>query len=152
MDFQASSRYYLLLSASVFWILLILAAPFLSFYYQEPGSYIYLFFSGICHQQPDRCFLLKGLPMAVCARCFGLYAGFIPGLLASAYIPRFRNLMLGHPRLLILFVLPMLIDLLLPNTHWSRFITGMAASFPVAVFVHQAIDQIHLKPIRSTIT
>jgi uncharacterized membrane protein len=28
----------------------------------------------ICHQRPDRCFLIDGRPMPVCARCAGLYA------------------------------------------------------------------------------
>ena len=29
----------------------------------------------ICHQRPDRCFRIHGLPMPVCARCTGLYLG-----------------------------------------------------------------------------
>jgi uncharacterized membrane protein len=29
----------------------------------------------ICHQRPERCFRIDGVPMPVCARCTGLYAG-----------------------------------------------------------------------------
>ena len=29
----------------------------------------------ICHQRPERSFRIHGLPMPVCARCTGLYAG-----------------------------------------------------------------------------
>lgn len=29
----------------------------------------------VCHQRPDRCFRIGGVPMPVCARCTGLYSG-----------------------------------------------------------------------------
>ncbi len=32
-------------------------------------------FSSLCHQIPDRSFWINGQPMAVCSRCFGIYAG-----------------------------------------------------------------------------
>jgi Ca2+/H+ antiporter len=59
-----------------------------------------------------------------------------------------RRILLAHPRLLLLFFVPMAVDLLLQNNHWSRLITGMAAAFPVAFFVHEAVEQIHIKSIR----
>jgi uncharacterized membrane protein len=33
-----------------------------------------------CHQQPSRTFWLAGYPMALCARCIGIYAGTIAGM------------------------------------------------------------------------
>lgn len=36
-------------------------------------------FSGLCHQIPERSFWINGQPMAVCSRCFGIYAGFFLG-------------------------------------------------------------------------
>jgi uncharacterized membrane protein len=33
-------------------------------------------FFNFCHQIPDRSFWINGQPMAVCSRCFGIYAGF----------------------------------------------------------------------------
>jgi hypothetical protein len=33
------------------------------------------FFRGVCHQLPLRSFAVAGLPMAICARCAGIYAG-----------------------------------------------------------------------------
>jgi len=48
----------------------------------------YFFFSGVCHQIPARCFHLWGEPMAVCARCFGVYSGFLLGSLAFPLIRR----------------------------------------------------------------
>src|ERR1043165_2666351 len=38
-------------------------------------------FSGLCHQIPERSFYFDGFPLAVCARCFGLYAGCAAGVL-----------------------------------------------------------------------
>jgi len=142
----------MLLAGSILWILLILAAPYLSIHNLGAGGYLYLFFSGVCHQEADRCFMYHGQPLAVCARCFGIYIGFIPGLLASGFIPRIRNFLLNNPRIILVFMLPMILDVLLPNTHWSRFFTGMAASFPVAVFVHQAVEQIQVNLIRRTVS
>jgi uncharacterized membrane protein len=49
--------------------------------------------SRICHQRPDRCFRIGGVPMPVCARCTGLYTGAAAAaplafLLASALSSR----------------------------------------------------------------
>jgi uncharacterized membrane protein len=38
-------------------------------------------FSLVCHQHPERCFWLFGAPIAVCARCLGIYLGAATGLL-----------------------------------------------------------------------
>ena len=38
-------------------------------------------FSLICHQRPERSFWIFGAPVAVCARCLGLYIGAAIGLL-----------------------------------------------------------------------
>ena len=145
-----SRRYYLLLSGALLWILLIVAAPWATLTDPLAGKYFYLFFSGICHQESDRCFHYQGLPLAVCARCLGLYLGFVLGLIGSAMLAGFRRTLLAQSRLLILFLLPMAIDLLIPNNHWSRLITGMTASFPVAFFVHLAVEQIQFKSFRRT--
>ena len=37
----------------------------------------------ICHQQAERSFALAASQLPVCARCFGLYAGFAAGAVAS---------------------------------------------------------------------
>jgi uncharacterized membrane protein len=40
----------------------------------------YLAGGAICHQQPVRSFHVAGVPMPICARCAGLYAGGLLGL------------------------------------------------------------------------
>lgn len=41
-------------------------------------------FGLVCHQIPDRSFAVHGVPLPVCARCTGLYFGFLLGSLALA--------------------------------------------------------------------
>src|SRR5215213_3464078 len=44
-------------------------------------SALYNAYRPVCHQRSDRSFHISGHPMAVCARCFGIYSGFLIGLL-----------------------------------------------------------------------
>ncbi len=41
----------------------------------------------LCHQRPERCFSIAGRPIALCARCLGIYLGIVPG---PFLFPRFR--------------------------------------------------------------
>jgi len=41
----------------------------------------------LCHHIPERCFSIAGRPIALCARCLGLYLGIVLG---SFLFPRFR--------------------------------------------------------------
>ena len=45
-------------------------------------------FKLMCHGIPHRCLTLFGPPMPICARCVGIYAGFLAGL---ALFPVFRR-------------------------------------------------------------
>ena len=38
-------------------------------------------FALVCHQRPERSFVVSGAPVAVCARCLGIYIGAAIGLL-----------------------------------------------------------------------
>ncbi len=38
-------------------------------------------FALVCHQRPERSFFISGVPVAVCARCLGMYVGAAVGLL-----------------------------------------------------------------------
>jgi uncharacterized membrane protein len=60
---------------------LVLAVPYLSNH-----SFVVLAFALqrgfalVCHQRPERCFWILGAPVAVCARCLGIYVGAAIGL------------------------------------------------------------------------
>lgn len=74
------------------WLLLLLATPGLP---AAAGTIVYAFCSAICHQLPARSFRLSGVPLPVCARCLGIYAGAAAGSLAWALVAtRFA----GQPR------------------------------------------------------
>ena len=51
---------------------------------------IFWFFSPVCHQDPTRSFWIFGAPVAVCARCIGIYLGAAVG----AWIPAPRRMLL----------------------------------------------------------
>jgi uncharacterized membrane protein len=59
------------------WCAAIVAAPLFHL------TFIYDFFSLICHQQPSRSWNLYGEPLAVCIRCSSIYFGFLAALIAS---------------------------------------------------------------------
>lgn len=64
------------LALGVFVALPALAPWFESAGWWLPGGLIRLAYAPLCHQLPSRSLVVCGEPMALCARCFALYAGF----------------------------------------------------------------------------
>jgi len=62
----------------------ILFAPYLEVAGSPVGGFLRLAYGPACHQQAERCLDLGFGPLAVCARCAGLYAGGLFGLLWAA--------------------------------------------------------------------
>jgi uncharacterized membrane protein len=81
-------------------------------------------FAGLCHQIPERSFHFGGFPLAVCARCFGLYAGAAAGVLLYplAAAPSTLDFALGFFGFW-------------ENTHLSRFLTAVLLGACVAFYV-----------------
>jgi uncharacterized membrane protein len=48
------------------------------------SAIVYAAGSLICHQRPERSFHVWGVQLAVCARCFGIYAGAAAGATLTA--------------------------------------------------------------------
>jgi uncharacterized membrane protein len=123
-------------------VALIFAAPFFRANGQEFSALaIYESFSKLCHQIPERAFHVVGHPLAVCARCLGLYTGLAAGIL---FFPLMRSLRSTRPPARIwLFIaaVPTAIDFALgflgvwQNTHLSRFVTGALLGAAAAVFI-----------------
>lgn len=65
---------FLLLAAAAAWTALVVGAPVLG------GTTVYAAAALVCHQLPERSFHFAAGPVAVCARCLGLYAGALAGL------------------------------------------------------------------------
>jgi uncharacterized membrane protein len=99
--------------------------------HEATASAIYQSLKTVCHQVPERSFQLAGHPLAVCARCFGIYAGF--AVMVLLYPLATRGLRLTRtPRRewFLLALMPTAIDFMLgvtgwwANTHLSRALTG----------------------------
>src|SRR5918998_470846 len=119
---------------SLVWMGLIVGAPVAAAGGHEAVAFvIYQGLKTVCHQLPERAFWLAGHPMAVCARCFGIYAGFTVAVLFYPLITRgWRSASVATPRRewLVLALAPTAFDFTLgitgvwANTHSSRFLTG----------------------------
>ena len=136
-------------AAVLLWVGLIITTPlFLANGLSSISSPLYSFFGYICHQIPERSLHLAAHQMAVCTRCFGVYAGLAAGLLVY---PLWRTLdeVEAIPRVwLFLSLVPVGIDWTLTifgiweNTHFSRFVTGGILGAVCATYMVPALVEI----------
>lgn len=132
-DYQNPARivHLSLIALVAAWLFSLAAAPWLMANgHPLPAVILYQGYSVICHQMPERSFHYHDLPFAVCARCTGIYAGFLAGLLVY---PVWRNVRETEtpPRWwLVAAAAPLLIDYsgdligLFANTPLTRAATG----------------------------
>lgn len=110
---------------------LVLLAPFCATHgYASAAQIIYQAFGPVCHQMAERSFQLEGYPHAVCARCFGLYTGFVAGGIGYPLVRSLNQTRVPARAWIIVAALPTAIDWALgwmglwENTHFSRVATG----------------------------
>ncbi|MEO5891143.1 MAG: DUF2085 domain-containing protein [Ferruginibacter sp.] len=88
-----------------------------------------------CHRLPERSFFWKGKQFPICARCTGLYIGYLSFILFNFEIITLRSVFA------FLLVLPTVLDGLLqafykvPSTNTRRVITGMIAGVGLMAIV-----------------
>jgi uncharacterized membrane protein len=122
--------YFLTLIGIISWLGLIFLAPYLKSRSSGLNIFIYAIFSPICHQIPSRCLTFFGYPLAVCARCLGIYFGFLGGTGLFPFLGSFSNPALPKNRTLICLTLPIAADALgnffhlWRSSNWVRFATG----------------------------
>jgi uncharacterized membrane protein len=98
-------------------------------------------FSALCHQSPERSFALWGEPLALCARCTGIYGGLIAGIVIYPLLRSIERTDLPRRGYLVLALGPMAIDFLLglfhviENTLLSRCTTGAMAGAGLAFYL-----------------
>ncbi len=105
-------------------------------------------FRGLCHQDPQRAFWLAGTPMAVCSRCFGIYAGFLAAwLIVPAGINRLHSFEQYKGKLLAGAVGLNFVDFLgnfigiWQNTLGTRFGLGMLVGMTAALTIGYVLTE-----------
>ena len=122
--------YLALLSLVVLWCGGILLAPAVSATVPGVSSFLYSFYSPICHQTDARSFHLFGHKLAVCIRCSSIYGSFFLSLLVFAVTERLSARSLPNRLWIMLAILPMVVDVLLTftgihvSTMLTRVVTG----------------------------
>ncbi len=116
-----------LLIIAVLWIVALAAAPRATS--PRLSALTYAAGSLICHQRPERSFHHEGAQYPVCARCSGLYAGAVSGVLLWAGIggvgrtARLRAARLTNPgvvrRILIITALPTMVTVAASWLGWG---------------------------------
>jgi len=122
--------YLALLSLVVLWCGGILLAPAVSATVPGVSSFLYSFYSPICHQADARSFHLFGQKLAVCIRCSSIYGSFFLSVLVFAVTQRFSARSMPNRLWIMLAILPMIVDVLLTftgihvSTMLTRVVTG----------------------------
>ena len=136
--------YIMLLGAAILWCTLFVIRPVLmegSPSSQKISTIISIFFSPTCHQKSGRCIHIMGHPMAVCARCAGIYFGFLLGIIFYPFLKNRRLVNLSDRMLLFFAALPMAVEwgltwiLQTPSSNTMRNMTGLILGITVAVVI-----------------
>jgi uncharacterized membrane protein len=109
-DFNVLFMYALILAGSLVWVVAIFLAPYLKSRNSPVGALIYALFAPVCHQIPGRSFSLVGHPLAVCARCLGIYLCFLLGTLLYPIGGRLTRIRLPQLRTFLVISAPIAAD------------------------------------------
>lgn len=133
---------------TAFFVTLIVGAPLLKAGgFQAAAGAAYSALALVCHQMDERSFHLLGFKLAVCARCFGLYAGALVGALLYPFVRQLARRDLPARGWLLAAAVPTSLDFALgffglwENTHASRFLTASPLGVGLAFYlVPGAVD------------
>jgi len=144
---KRSTPYTILLLGTLAWCSLILIAPLAASIHSPVSRFIYNIFFTLCHQYDSHSLHLFGYKLAVCARCFAIYAAFFVGVLLSPMLG--DNIRISALRLWSIALLPLFTDVALDivglhsSTTATRLVTGgwfgIAAAFILTPLFVQAI-------------
>jgi len=94
------------------WLAAIFWAPYLRSHSRPGARLVYSVFSPVCHQLSSRSFHIFGQPLAVCARCLGIYAGFFIGVSLYPFLRGFDEASLPRTSIFMLISFPIVTDTL----------------------------------------
>jgi uncharacterized membrane protein len=140
----AKKVYFIILTFSLIWLVMIFLAPLIMNSGELPSrisSFIYVFFSKVCHQEDSRSFHLAGHKLAVCSRCVWIYAGFFIGVLIYPFKYKLNNISPPSVWLLIIAIFFLICDVLsdslgiIENTYLSRSLTGFLIGIVLPLYL-----------------
>jgi uncharacterized membrane protein len=130
-DRKLAFIYIATLIGILLWIGALFYAPYLKKISSPLSGFLYAVFSPTCHQAPSRCFYAFGHPLAVCARCLGVYSGFLLGMVIFPFLNGFSKMSMPKVKTLTILSMPIFIDVtgnllgLWASSDWVRFLTGV---------------------------
>jgi len=150
--------FWLVSAVTVFFLFsLIVIAPLAAVSGQsELAAGIYRAFGTLCHQLPERSYVIAGHTLAVCSRCTGLYAGFAFTLLLYPLTRSLRTTVTPPRIWLLLAAAPLVIDFSLTffgvweNTQSSRLLTGLLLGSVTVFYVVPGIVDVSLRGLRKS--
>jgi uncharacterized membrane protein len=114
----------------------------IDFYY-----FLKMFFSPVCHQNPDKSFVINNLQFLVCSRCFGIYLGLIIASILS--IIKFSKKI--KLKFLLVSVLPIISDIIFYQVGFYSYnkilsmITGIIFGTITFLFIFEVITESVMK-------
>jgi len=151
MSPNLSAPYLVILAGVLLWCISLFIPPVIAACVSPALSQnFYAFFSTVCHQYDSRSLHVFGYKLAVCARCSGIYFGFLGGVLL---VPFFSKRRISHVgRFLCVAALPMVLDVAMGSVgmyegnHAIRVLTGLlfgvAAGFALTPILEEAISEL----------
>ena len=127
------------------WTAGVVLAPWLAAHDSVLGGWLRLLYRPGCHQISDRCLDLGFGPMAVCARCAGLYLG---GTLALLWTTVHNHPCRPRPIWLTLVAAPTILDFVvgqlgLPSLgNWIRFAVALPLGALAGLYLGDALIEI----------
>jgi uncharacterized membrane protein len=104
-----------------------------------------LLFRIMCHGMAERSLTLFGTPMPICARCVGIYAGMLAGIVAFWAVPLLRERVMRIVAMVC--VAPLAIDGLTQlaglreSTNPLRLATGVIAGMAFGLWILSAVER-----------
>ena len=131
-------KWYAIVPAAL--AVLAVAVPWFLFHSPVLGLVLQRGFALVCHQQPERSFVLFGGSVAVCARCLGIYLGAALGLIIRVPRELAWRLLLGATAINLVDWIAELGGL---HGNWmvARFALGAALGVAAAMLVRASTEE-----------
>jgi len=135
----------LVTAAAALWTAGVVLAPWLTAHESILGGWLRLLYRPGCHQIANRCLDLGFGPMAVCARCAGLYLG---GTLALLWTMVRNHPLRPRPIWLAIVAAPTVLDFVagqlgLPSLgNWTRFAFALPLGALAGLYLGDALIEI----------